>query len=392
MTAEADVKDPFAVVPGPVDYGAWEFTASRHILQNLCEHVAAVVPREAQRPDLACFQVRAGGPDIYLRVAGTDTERAVVAVTEAVSYNGQLDLAYIPARWLLAILKEIPDGDVTVSVNKNTARVTAGHTDWSVQLPDSSAYPDLSPAFSLEFSQYSRDKLLAALRSVRHAVCRDGSLANYTQVQVTQEWATASDGNRMARAGLPGFPEAFCIPAPALDDLLRLLSVMKGADVGIAQTSKLAAFRTGHVVYTVRKRLLPFPDVDGQLLKKAAANDELLTVDTAKLAAAVRRVRISANAGTMAMALALNHVSVVITAKDEAGSALEEIPATWKGSSGRLVVVRHDELTEALAAHPEPLCEFRLGKDVGKRLSKVYLSGGGVTQVLTQLPAALVGL
>lgn len=394
--------DPFAVQAGPVDYGTWEFKAVRHILLDLCEHAAAAVSaREAQRPDLACFQVRCGGPDIYLQVAATDTEQAVIARTEAVSYKGQLDQAYIPARWLLSILKEVSGGDVTVSVAKNMAGVSGGGASWTIQLPDSTAYPELTAPHSLDFKTYQRDKLLAALHSVRHAVCRDGSLANLTQVQISRiatpdesdsmAWVTASDGNRLARAELPGFPEAFCIPAPALDDLMKLLA-MKGAEVGVAQTPKLVAFRVGHVVYTATKRMLPFPDVDSQLLKKAQANDEKLSVDAVKLRAAVRRVRIAADAGTSAMALALSPSSATLTAKDEGGSALEDVPATWTGTPGRLVVVSHVALSEALAAHPEPVCEFRLGKDIGKKLSTVYLSGGGVTQVLTQLPAALVGL
>lgn len=389
------VSDPFPVQSGPVDYGTWEFKAVRHILFDLCEHAAATVSaREAQRPDLACFQIRCGGPDIYLQVAGTDTERTVIARTEAVAYKGQLDQAYIPSRWLLSILKEVSAGDVTVSVAKNIAGVEAGGASWTIQLPDSSAYPQLTAPSSLSFTDYPREKLLAALHSVRHAVCKDVSLANYTQVQVSkdgagQAWATASDGNRIARAALPDFPEGFCIPAPALDDVMRLLA-MKGPDVGVAQTPKLVAFRVGHVVYTTAKRMLPFPSVDNLL--KAAANDEKLTVDAVKLKAAVRRVRIAADAGTAAMALALSPAGATLTARDEGSSALEEVPATWTGTPGRLVVVSHVALSEALAAHPEPVCEFRLGKDVGKRRSTVYLSGGSVTQVLSQLPPALVGL
>lgn len=390
-------ENPFAVLPGPVDYGAWEFTASRNILLDLCEHAVAVVPAREERPDLASFQVRAASPG-GLRVAATDTEHTVIAQTEAVSYAGTLDQAYIPGRRLLAILREIPDGGVTVSVHKNTASITAAGAYWTLQLPGSAAYPDLPAPSAFSFTPYSREKLQHALAAVRHAVCRDSSLANLTQVQVipgnssvASGWVTASDGDRLARAELPGFPEAFCIPVSALDDLMRLLT-LKVPETGIAQTDKLVVFRAGHVVYAAAKHLIPFPPDVADRLAKAQSNADVLSVDAAKLSGVVRRVRIAADAGTAAMAMLLQSASVTVTARDDGGTALEEIPAAWKGTPGRLVVVSHVALSEALAAHPEPVCEFRLGPDVGKRRSVVYLAGGGVIQVLTQLPPALVGL
>lgn len=398
-TQETQETDPFASLQsGPVDYGTWEFKVASFVLLDLCEHASvAVSAHEAQRPDLGCFQVRLGGPDIYLQVAATDTERVVFAKTEAVSYKGQLDQAYIPARRLLAILKEAPQGDVTVSVSKNKATVTAGGSRWELQLPSAAAYPMLPAPGSFAFKPYPREKLLAALRSVRHAACRDSSLANLTQVAISQpvplaeRVITASDGSRLARASLDGFPEEFCIPVPVLDDLVRLLSSVKAEKIAVGQAEKLIAFQAGHVILAAAKRSAPFPDMDSQMLKKAQANSEVLSADRDELAAAIRRVRINADAESSAMALRLGHDAVLVLARDEGNSAQEEVPATWKGEDGRLVVVSHVALSEALSAHPEKTCEFWLGKDVGKRRSMVLLSGGEVTQVLTQMQPALVG-
>lgn len=393
--------DPFSgQQAGPVDYGKFTFTAARHILADLCEHAAAVIgAREAaQRPDLGCFQVTTSDVPV-LQVAATDLERVVIARTEAVSCpDGSSQRAYIPARRLLAILREIPQGDVTVSVSGNKAEVrAAGSARWDLRLPGASAYPQLPAPSSLGFADYPRVKLLEALKAVRHAACRDGSLANLTQVAITctggeaQPVATAADGSRMARAALPGFPQELCVPVTVLDDLVRLLSGSPAEDIAAGQTKNLVAFRAGHVVLAAAKRTALFPDVDAQLLKKTTANDQVLSVERDELAAAVRRVRINADTQSAAIALSLGKGEVTVLGRDGDNSAAEKIPATWAGEEDRLVVVSHVALSEALSVHPAKTCEFRLGKDIGKKRSLVYLNAEGITQVLTQLPPALVG-
>lgn len=393
--ADEEQENPFAGVAGQVDYGKFSFKVSRHILVSLCESaVMAVPPKDGQRPDLTCFQLKLapGG----LRVAATDSERTVVTATEAVSYDGTGDQAYIPAKRLLAILKESPEGDVSVTVAGNTATVTtASGYSAELRMPPAAAYPQIPSPSSLSFSAYPREKLLAALKAVRHAVCRDGSLANMTQVSIGADSAgqvsvTATDANRMARAVLPDFPQAFCIPYFALDDVVRLLSGSPAGEIGVGQTDKLAAFQAGHVVLAYVKRNIPFPDVDTQLLKKAAGNDQVIGVDKEALTAAVRRVRINASADNSAIALQLVKGELVVFGRDGDNSAAETVKVSWDGAD-RLVTTSHVWLSDALSAHPGQSCELKLGKDAGKRRSVIYLAGSGVIQVLSQLPPALVG-
>lgn len=411
MTAELqqDVVNPFAQVPGPVDYGEFSFKVTRQVLADLCERAsAAVSARESQqRPDLSCFQFRLGGP-VALQVAATDLDRVVLAGTDAVAWDDSAPeaVAYIPARRLLAMLKEAAPGDVSIAVAKNKATVTvAGGTSWELRLPGASAYPQLPVPADFGFQSCSREKLLAALRSVRHAVCRDGSLANLTQVAITQVHTTAPDGeqdasafvtatdaSRLARAELPGFPQAFCIPGTVLDDLVRLLAGLPVDSIEVGQTAKQIAVRAGYVLFAAAKRSTPFPEVDSQLLKKAAKNSETVTVERDALAAAVRRVRITADAGSAAIALRLSPESIEVVSRDGDDSARETVAGKWDGpGASRLVVVSHVALAEALAVHPGQSCELRLGKDEGKRRSVVLLAGEGVTQVLSQLPPGLAG-
>lgn len=395
-------QNPFAVLPSPpgvVDYGKFGFTAKRFILAGLCESAAAAVPaKEAGHPALGCFQVRVLNPG--LRIAATDMERAVIVLTDAVVCEGVAAGAhaetYIPARRLLAILKEVPEGDVSVGVAGNKATVTAANgAVFELRLPDAGNYPVLPDPGEISFAPYSREKLLAALRSVRHAVCKDPSRSNLTQVAVTGaeggEVITAADGARLARASIPGFPVTTTVPSSVLGDLARLLSSGLDEAVEAGGTAKLVAFRSGQTVLTVQRRSMSFPDVDADTLQPVSANDQVLTADKAALQSAIRRVRINADPSTSAIALALSAGQVSVEARDKDGnSAQEAVQAGWEGAD-RLVVVSHVALDEALSAYPGTSCQFRLGQDKGKLRSMVLLSGGGLVQVLTQLPPSLVG-
>jgi DNA polymerase III sliding clamp (beta) subunit (PCNA family) len=405
----SEVADPFegAEPSGGVSYGEFSFRVKRWVLSGLAEAVAQALPSSVALPALGCFRVTVG--EGFLELAATDMERTILAVSSAVdakdTSDGTPNEAFMPARRLMAILKESPDTDVTITVKKNQAQVAAGSGSWTLILPDSSGYPELVSPAKLKFAAYGRERLLAGLRAVRHVVCRDAGRPPLTQVEIKADpddegrsFITASDGTRFARATVERYPlAASCIPASALDDLTRILAAGQSEDAGIAQSDDVLAFRAGPVVLAVARRSTPFPDVDRLLLQPARENTDPLTVDRDELAAAVRRVRINADGETSAIVLdipagTVAGGSVTVVARDKLGnSATEDVVAGWAGAKSRSLCVNHVFLTEMLAAHGGKSCEFRLGKDLGKRRSMVLLEGDGIVQVIAQMAPALVG-
>lgn len=386
------------------DYGTFQFRVKRWVLAGLAEAVLPAVSPSAVQPVLACFRVRVG--DGFLELAATDMERTILASSAAVQAEDAADgtpyEVFIPARKLQAILKEAPDSEVTVQVAKNKATINAGAVQ-VLLLPDSSDYPALIDVGTLDFSQYSREKLLTGLKAVRHVVCKDAGRPPLTQVSVigtsleedpdgvAVSSVTASDGIRFARSKAEGFPVSMCIPSSVLDDLTKLLGASQEDEIGIALTDEALVFRTGWVTLAVTRRSTPFPDMDRLLLQPALENEDVLRVTKDELAAAVRRVRINADSETSAIALELGEGSVKVVARDKTGnSASEGIVADWKGAA-RVLCVNHVFLTEMLNAHPEATCEFRIGQDLGKRRSMILLTSPAIIQVIAQMAPALVG-
>jgi DNA polymerase III sliding clamp (beta) subunit (PCNA family) len=391
------VVSPFAGTepPGGVDYGEFSLTIKRFVLADATDWAASAVTTQAgSLPVLSCFQVRV--TEAGLRVAATDLQRTVIVVSGALDTKApEGSQVYLPSGRVLKMLTESPEGDVTISVKKSQATVTAANgAFWDLNLVPPDGFPVLPDPDEAVFTPYSRASLLDGLKNVRHAVCRDASRVNLTQVALTpgqgEGVITAADGNRMARAALEGYPLAMFIPAPVLPDLVRLLG-RPVDDIGVAETAKALLFRSGEVTVAVNKRFNEWPDLDKLMVSPTVGYDQVLGVDKEKLLGAIRRVRINADASTSAIALSLSDGSMTVFSRDTDGNSAEEaVTASWEGGD-RLLVVNHAYLTDMLTAHPKEWCEFKVGKDVGKKRSMVRLADGGTVQVMMQLPPKLVG-
>jgi DNA polymerase-3 subunit beta len=383
---------------GPA-YQDVQFTVRKMVLAQLADWVLPAVPSGTSLPVHECLEVLAG--DGSLQVSATSQHVTITAESPAVSTQAP-GAVYIPAKRLKAVLAEAPDGDVTVTAKGAFARVAAGSASWELKLPDParwSGLPDLSEA---GFSPASREGLLTALSTVRHAVGRDPGRPMYTQVRIAESggvmYASAADAAQFSRAPVPGFPAAVSIPAQGMDDLVKLLGKVPVGDAAVADAGKYTVFRVGAVTLSLLKMARDFPDTDALFLAPTAAHDQVLAVDKAALVKALRRVSITADPKTSAVALIADDSggapALTVTSRDaERNSAEEAIPAKWSG--GRRVLVVHASFLAAMvAAHPGATCEFRVGRDRSpKNLAHLRLDDedAGVTSVVLRMPAALMG-
>lgn len=381
------------------DYGSLEFTVRRAMFAQLADWALPAVPSSATLPVNGCFEVTVR-PDL-LRVAATDQSKAVSAEIPAVLAQTE-GTVYLPAKRLKAILSEAREGDVTVSVKGSAALVTAGSSTWQVRLPNPDGYtgmPDLSAA---QFAPVGREVLRGALDTVRHAVGKDAGRPAYTQVRIADSgdgmFASATDSSQFSCAPVPGFPRDMLIPGAALDDLLKLLAKSPVEDAEVAEAGPYAVFRVGPVTLAALRMAKDFPNVDRLYLEPAKANDMTLGVDKDELTAALRRVRIAADASTSAVALIADSDNgkrgrLTVTTRDkDTNSAEEVIPASW-GHGQHLLVVHAGFLSAMLAAHPSPTCEFGVGKDRGRVRAPLVLHDKDkkVTGICPQMPSNLVG-
>lgn len=394
--------DPEGVAPDddggqPVgDYGTFSFTVKRIILLGLCEKAAAVVAPKAFPLVLRNFLVEVGPGQ--LRVIGSDLELSVCASSPSVTVSsawpeGHTESIAIPARRLLAILKEAPEGEVTIGIDGAAAQISVGGVSWAVRLPDGQGYPVLPARGEFDYSEVSRLDFLGALNFVKHAIGRDGARPPLMMVDINEEGEfTASDGTRFQRAKVAGFPGPMPIPVAAVMHLVRILGSTEAKEVLVGQAGTLLSFRAGVTEFFAHKLIARFPDVAKLMLKPALNNSQVLEVGRDDLMAAVRMVRVNSDQHTSAVGLQLTGNQLTVISRDaDRNSAEAPVAAKWSGGD-RMVVVNHLFLTDMLAVWPDATCRFKLGTD-GKKKSLILLRDDttGLTGIISQLHAEMLG-
>lgn len=382
-------------------YAPFSFTAKRLVLSALADKAVSVVSNRDVMPVLKYFLVHVAPGS--LRMAATDLELAVLASTPAVSTEAT-ETVVLPARTLLAILKEAASDDITVEVGGEIATVRAGSASWDLQLADCTEYPPLPDPAEVEMHPVGREAFLGALKAVRHAVGADSGRPPLQQVAIVvpegggPATVTACDGTRLARTPLAGFPLSMQVPAGALESLVKTLEGSELDQIQVGQTTPEhgighLVFRVSGTVFLASKLTAKFPDVEKLLLRPALENRLLLEVDKGELAAAVRRVRITADLNTSAIGLRMSPGTLTVLSRDTAGNRAEEpVSAAWEGPE-RLVVVNHQFLSAMLASHPALTCRFWLGPEAGKKRSVLLLRDeeSGMVGVIYQMLASQVG-
>lgn len=379
------------------------FTILGQHLRELVERAASVVPSGGFQPTLRNVLVEVTSERI--RISGTDLDLSVIVTNSAVS--AELPVTFmVPAQRLREILKEAPEGDVKVTVSEPAEGVRrvgleAGGAQWNIQVPDGS-FPALPDVEKVEFASFPVAPFLAALKAVRFAASSDGSNLGLACVAVTREGdgtakVTASDGARLQQARLAEFPAAIQIPAigspAAADEVSRLLGRNDDLEKAeVAVTDSWLVFRAASSVFVCRKLVVKSVDVEHQIIRPAMDNRSALVVSRQDLLDAVRRVRISSDGKTSAIALKLSGSTLTVLAHDKQGNTARQVlSASWDGPA-RSLVVHHRYLSEAVAAGSSPQCLILLSSEAGRKgVLFIQDDGSSVIGVVHQMAGKFVG-
>lgn len=355
----------------------------------LLEKAAKVVPTKEIMPVLGNFLVEVS--DEAIRVVATDTELSVVTSTSLVSVQTP-GRVLLPAARMLEIVKSAAGNDVSVEVSGPDAVVRSGRATWGVRLQDVAGYPPLPDLASVLLYDVDRSKFLSCLRAVSYAACQDASRMNMSMIDFTDGVLTAADGIRFQRFRVTDdFPLSLQIPVGAVGDIISLLSSDESiAAVQLGETQNTVVLRFGMDMFLANKMMVDFPDVAAMLLAPAESNADELSVNREDLGAAVKRVRINADADSCAVVLQLGSDEITVRSRDKFGNYSDEsLPAKWAKDS-RELVLNHRFLLDMLSGSESTTCSFLVGEDKSKsRRSPLLISGEDASDqgVLQQMRA-----
>jgi len=310
------------------------------------QRVQGVVEKRNTMPILSniLLEAKSDGVDII----ATDLELGMRGLYKAaVKEPGSITLS---ARKLYEILKELPDGDIELTVGANNwATIQSGKSQFKIVGLPSTEYPAL-PAIEREgLTPLSGSGLANLIRKTLFAVgdndaryILNGLLITLT---VTDKKTTlrlvGTDGHRLAvadqettqPAGKEGPKEIKAIiPKKAALEMRNLLEEGDGEPL-IGFTKNLMIFRKSGLLLTSRLMEGTYPNYQ-QVIPKDKEADKRVTVPKAEMEGALRRVAVLSRDKTNAVKVTFAAGKITLfSSNPDFGEATEELPAQYKGES-----------------------------------------------------------
>ncbi len=309
-----------------------KFRCERDVLADaLATAGRAATGRTGSLPVLSGVRIDLRGDE--LRVTGTDLE---LTIQVDIGVSGDADGATVlPARLAADIVRSLEAGAVTIEVDQDDARISAGRSQFAVRplsIDDFPRLPDAAAdAVTLPVGTFGE-----ALRQVARAASGDESRPILTGVLLAAEddglRLVATDSYRLAVRDLPGTSvlrsdQKVLVPSRALNELARLLPGT--GEVTLRLGERDATFEVGGARLSTRLIEGEFPNYR-QLIPQHYPNR--LTVGRESLLDAVRRVKLLARDSTpIRLSMSPDALELTATTQD-IGQAAESLDAKYEGA------------------------------------------------------------
>ncbi len=308
-----------------------KFRVERELLAEALGDVSRVAStRNNAMPALSGVEMQLYGDDLTL--ACTDKE---LSLQVAVSVGGQKDgVCVVNAKLLSDVVRGLPDGKVSISVNNDMVTVEAGRAKTSVPTYAAADFPKILTASAPDGS-ISAAVFGEALRQVVRAASDDMQRLPLTGVLVTSQadglTFVATDSYRLAVRTVPESAltgeTRIIAPKRALDELRRLIK--SNETITYRLSADRATFVVGNATLSTALLDVEFPNYK-QLIQPSYPNR--MHVNREQLLDAVRRAKVFARETTpvrLEMTADSLKLSVVT---NEIGETIEVLDASLEGT------------------------------------------------------------
>jgi len=319
---------------------------SRDELLTGLQRVQGVVEKRNTMPILSniLLEARSDGVDII----ATDLELGMRGLYKAtVKEPGTITLS---ARKLYEILKELPAGEIEMTVGANNwATIQSGKSQFKIVGLPSTEYPalpsiereGLTPLSGTGLSNLIRKTLFAVGDNDARYILNGLLITLTVSDKKTTLRLVGTDGHRLAVAdqeisgavGKDGPKEIKAIiPKKAALEMRHLLEEGDGEPL-IGFTKNLMIFRKSGLLLTSRLMEGTYPNYQ-QVIPKDKEADKRVTVSKPELEGALRRVAVLSRDKTNAVKVTFASGKInLFSSNPDFGEATEELPAQYKGET-----------------------------------------------------------
>ncbi|MEM1042437.1 MAG: DNA polymerase III subunit beta [Bacteroidota bacterium] len=318
-----------------------KFTVSSTDLQKALTAVSGAVPSKSTLPILECvlFEKEEGDAGGMLRLAATDLEVSIVqhlAVQFGTNGAEGTERIAVPAKRLLDTLRALPDLPVTFTSDAEfQVELTTDQGRYKMVGFDGADYPALPALEDAREIETDGGLVKRAISKTSFAVSKDAlrpaMMGIYFQVRPEHSRVVATDGHRLVKLVLDAVtaeePLDFVVPEKALNLTGR---VATDEPCTIRVGSGYVGFDFGSTQVMGRMIDEPYPNYEAVI---PVENDKRLTVSSAALLAAVRRVALYSSSMTHQIRLRLEPNTLTISAEDieRASEAKETVLGEYDG-------------------------------------------------------------
>ena len=320
-----------------------ELTISKRSFLRGLARTHAVADRKSSMPILSNVLLATDG-DGLLRLAATDLFLAVNASVDAtVRKAGTVAIA---ARTLFDIVKNLPEGDVTLSVLANQGtEIRSGKVRYKVPGMPGTDFPALPSPGETGFSEIPLD-ILAELVSRTHFSMSSDDTRPHLAATLFEADGKAirmvtTDGHRLSKAERKfegGHPFSMLVPARGIAEIKRILEDAraekktedKAQTLGVAHAGAAAFFRREGIQLSVKLADEQFPPY-GKVIPQSASRRVVLS--RVLLTEALKRISLVASDKSGGIRIAFEEGKLRITSENpEVGEGSEEVDVDFAGS------------------------------------------------------------
>lgn len=330
-------------------------------LLRVLGRVQGAIERKASMPILAHALIRAEAGRLV--ASGTDLYLAITATCEC---EGDLPSVCISAKTAHDIVKNLPDGDVKLTVDATTMTIRAGRSKFRVPVMPADDFPPLPRATIDELHKMDAGTLSRLIALTGYSVSDDDTRPHLASLLLEGEGditrAVSTDGHRLSLAELagPALP-SMMIPAKGVAEIKRLCDAT-GGDVQVGACKGCAFAVAGDVTLSVKLTDESFPPY-----RKVIPTEVQRTVLAPRdaLTAAVRRVSLVASSNGHGVRLTLSQGALRVQSEDPGrGEGSEELDVDYAGLDEIVIGANARYLLDVLGALTDDEVKLELQGDL----------------------------
>jgi DNA polymerase-3 subunit beta len=271
----------------------------------------------------------------------------------------------IPAKTLFAIIRELPEGELTIEVSeKDIASITCGDSYFRILGISKDEFPKLPEFLEKESFTISQPLLKGMLRKTIYAISREDNryalIGMYFVIANNTLTFVSTDGRRLSKiaaeiGGDVKLKRDFIVPLKAVEELQRMLGEEGEARVFLAKNQ--VAFQLDGVLLVSRLIDGTFPDYDRVIPE---SSPEKVQLDRREFIHTVRRVALLATDQTNLVRLAFSKGQLVMTSSSpELGEARVSMPVKYEGKDIE-IAFNPDFLKDVLGSMDEEVISIEL--------------------------------